>query len=118
MIEQDFIMLIMNCKKYANKAQFQKNTWLPGIPSFLRYYHVIGDETLDAAFKFDETNNVLWVRVADDYNSLRCCPRKAACRFAILYWLRRLRADASAIPKSPEYASVNAIMLLPNLFGL
>ena len=82
MIEQDFIMLIMNCKKYANKAQFQKRTWLPGIPAYLRYYHVIGDETLDAAFKFDDTNNVLWVRVADDYNSL---PKKVIAAYEAIY---------------------------------
>lgn len=70
MIEQDFLMLIMNCKKYIKKAQFQKNTWLPKIPSFLKYYHVIGDPELETEFKFDNETQTLWVKVEDDYNSL------------------------------------------------
>ena len=82
MIEQEFIMLIMNCKKYAKKAEFQKMTWLPKIPAYLRYYHVIGDESLDASFKFDDANNVLWVKVADDYNSL---PKKVIAAYNAVY---------------------------------
>lgn len=70
MINQDFILLIMNCKKYENKAHIQKATWLKTIPSFLKYYHVIGDETLDSDFVFDDVNNILWVKTPDDYNSL------------------------------------------------
>jgi len=70
MIEQDFIMLIINCKKYIKKAKFQKMTWLKQIPSYLKYYHVIGDDLLETKFKFDDENNILWVKVADDYNSL------------------------------------------------
>jgi hypothetical protein len=72
----------MNCKKYAKKAQFQKMTWLPKIPAYLRYYHVIGDEALDTAFKFDDVNNILWVRVADDYNSL---PKKVIAAYNAVY---------------------------------
>ena len=82
MIEQEFIMLIMNCKKYAKKAKFQKMTWLPRIPAYLRYYHVIGDEALESAFKFDDANNVLWVKVADDYNSL---PKKVIAAYEAVY---------------------------------
>ena len=70
MIKQDFIMLIMNCKKYAKKALFQKKTWLPNIPSFLKYYHVVGDPDLETEYKFDNDNNTLWVKTGDDYNSL------------------------------------------------
>ena len=70
MTEQDFILLIMNCKKYQKKAIFQKITWLPRIPFYLIYYHVIGDETLDTDFKFDNESRILWLKVADDYNSL------------------------------------------------
>ena len=70
MIEQDYILLIMNCKKYLKKAKFQKMTWLPKIPSYLKYYHVIGEEELDVDFKFDDVNNILWIKVGDDYNSL------------------------------------------------
>ena len=70
MIQQDFILLIMNCKKYTKKALFQKQTWLKKIPSYLKYYHVIGDEELDKEYVFDNENMILWLKVADDYNSL------------------------------------------------
>ena len=82
MIEQEFIMLIMNCKKYMKKALFQKRTWLKTIPSYLKYYHVIGDETLETAYKFDNENNILWVKVADDYNSL---PKKVISAYEAVY---------------------------------
>jgi len=82
MIEEDFIMLIMNCKKYADKAAYQKQTWLAGVPSFLHYYHVIGDENLEIDFKFDDLNRVLWVKVADDYNSL---PKKVIRAYQAVY---------------------------------
>lgn len=78
MIHQEFIMLIMNCKKYVKKAVFQKMTWLKQIPSYLKYYHVIGDESLDADFKFDNETNTLYVKVADDYNSL---PKKVIAAY-------------------------------------
>jgi hypothetical protein len=78
MIRQEFIMLIMNCKKYQKKALFQKMTWLKQIPSYLKYYHVIGDESLDSEFKFDNESNTLYVKVADDYNSL---PKKVIAAY-------------------------------------
>ena len=81
MIDQEFIMLIMNCKKYAKKAMFQKMTWLKQIPPFLKYYHVIGEETLDTDFKFDNEHNILWVKVADDYNSL---PKKVIAGYSAI----------------------------------
>jgi len=82
MIEQDYIMLIMNCKKYAKKAEFQKLTWLPGVPGYLRFYHVIGDLSLDCAFKFDDTERILYVKIADDYNSL---PKKVIAAYEAVY---------------------------------
>jgi len=82
MIEQDFIMLIMNCKKYVKKAAFQKKTWLPGVPTYLKYYHVIGDELLDCAFKFDDAEQILWIKVTDDYNSL---PKKVIRAYQAVY---------------------------------
>ena len=78
MIKQDYILLIMNCKKYIKKAQHQKNTWLKNIPSYLKYYHVIGDKSLTTEYKFDEENLVLWVKTADDYNSL---PKKVIASY-------------------------------------
>lgn len=82
MIEQDFIMLIMNCKKYVKKAKFQKMTWLKHVPPYLRFYHVIGDETLDCAFKFDDESQILWVKTGDDYNSL---PNKVITAYNAVY---------------------------------
>lgn len=78
MIQQEFIMLIMNCKKYASKALYQKKTWLPKIPFYLKYYHVIGDETIEELYKFDDENNMLYVKTLDDYNSL---PSKVIAAF-------------------------------------
>ena len=82
MVPQEFIMLIMNCKKYQKKAVFQKMTWLQKIPSYLRYYHVIGDTELVTDYKFDDENNILWVKVADDYNSL---PKKVIASYKSVY---------------------------------
>jgi hypothetical protein len=70
MINQDFILLIMNCTKYEKKAKFQTQTWLKTIPSNLCFYHVIGDSTLETDYKFNNEKNILWVKVNDDYNSL------------------------------------------------
>lgn len=69
-ISQDFVFLIMNCEKYREKAEKQKQTWLQHLPSFLVYYHVIGNPLLEQEFKFDDLNRVLTVRTKDDYNSL------------------------------------------------
>ena len=70
MIQQEYILLIMNCKKYLKKAKFQKMTWLQKIPNYLSFYHVIGEPELDTKYKFDNENRVLWIKVEDDYNSL------------------------------------------------
>jgi hypothetical protein len=70
MIEQDYILLIMNCKKYIKKAKFQKMTWLKNIPSYLKFYHVIGNPNLDTDYNFDNESKILWIKVEDDYNSL------------------------------------------------
>jgi hypothetical protein len=78
MIEQDYILLILNCKKYKYKSDHQKNTWLKNIPSSLIYYHIIGDETLTEEFMFDDKNNILYLKTKDDYNSL---PHKVISAF-------------------------------------
>ncbi len=70
MINQDYILLIMNCKKYIKKAIFQKMTWLPKIPTNIKYFHVIGELNMDVNYKFDDENQILWIKVEDDYNSL------------------------------------------------
>ena len=82
MIAQDYIMLIMNCKKYEKKAEFQKRTWLKTIPSYLKFYHVIGDETISDPYLFDNKNKILWVKTGDDYNSL---PKKVISAYEAIY---------------------------------
>lgn len=82
MIHNDCIMLIMNCKKYNKKAKFQKMTWLPQIPSYLQYYHVIGEPELEKKYKFDNENKILWIQVKDDYNSL---PKKVIRAYQAIY---------------------------------
>ena len=69
-VQQDFILLIMNCQKYREKAEMQKNTWLKELPSNIKYYHVVGNSMLKTKFKFDDEERKLWVRNHDDYNSL------------------------------------------------
>ena len=81
-LEHDFILLIMNCKKYVNKALAQKNTWLQNLPSKIKYYHVIGDEELNTPFIFDDKNHTLWLKVADDYNSL---PKKVISAYQAIH---------------------------------
>jgi hypothetical protein len=78
MIDQEYIMLIMNCKKYIKKAKFQKMTWLKNLPTFLIYYHVIGDEKLETEYVFDDINNTLWVKTPDNYVSL---PKKVIAAY-------------------------------------
>jgi hypothetical protein len=82
MIEQEYIILIMSCKKYSKKAEFQKNTWLTNIPSYLIFYHVIGDPELDTRYKFDHEKRILWINVEDDYNSL---PKKVMRAYEAVY---------------------------------
>jgi hypothetical protein len=82
MTDQNYILLIMNCKKYQKKATFQKKTWLKLLPTYIKYYHVIGDENLNELFKFDNENQILWVKTPDDYNSL---PKKVIASYKAIY---------------------------------
>jgi hypothetical protein len=78
MIQQDYILLILNCVKYRYKALKQQDTWLRDIPSSLLYFHVIGDPQLKTAFFFAYDEHILYVNCDDDYNSL---PRKIMWAF-------------------------------------
>jgi len=82
MREQNYILLIMNCKKYLKKSLYQKYTWLKNIPSYLKYYHVIGDESMKDEYRFDESTNILWVKTPDDYVSL---PNKVITAYNAVY---------------------------------
>ena len=82
-MEQEYILLIMNCKKYREKAHFQKESWLKNLlPSYLTYYHVLGDETIEEPFVFDHEEKLLTVKTMDDYNSL---PKKVIASFQAAY---------------------------------
>jgi len=75
---QDYILLIFNCQRYRFKAEKQKETWLPNIPANLKYFHVLGDPELTNNYKFLIEENILLVKVEDDYNSL---PKKVIRAF-------------------------------------
>lgn len=69
-MEQDYILLIMNCVKYRDKAEKQTNGWLKNLPANLIYFHVLGDPESNIPFYFDYEAQILWVKTKDDYNSL------------------------------------------------
>jgi len=73
----DFILLIFNCQKYRYKALKQKQTWLKDF-TWMPYFHVIGDLELTRDYQFDKEENILYVKVADDYNSL---PKKVVAAY-------------------------------------
>ena len=73
----DFILLIFNCKKYHFKALKQKETWLRDF-TLMPYFHVIGNPKLTNDYIFDFDENILYVNVEDDYNSL---PKKVIAAF-------------------------------------
>jgi hypothetical protein len=75
---QDYLLLIFNCKKYRFKALKQKDTWLKSLPSNLLYFHVLGEPNLETDYQFLLEDNILLVRVEDDYNSL---PKKVIRAF-------------------------------------
>lgn len=80
-IKQDFILLIMNCQNYKNKALRQKQTWLPFLPNNIQYFHVIGDPNLNQSFSINENDNLIIIKTEDDYNHL---PKKVINAFNII----------------------------------
>ena len=76
----NYILLIMNCEKYNFKSQKQKETWLnfDNIKPIQLYFHVIGNINLDKNYNFDFENNILYIKVEDDYISL---PKKVIRSF-------------------------------------
>ena len=78
MLQVDYILLIFNCKKYGYKAQLQKDTWIPLMTKNLLHFHVQGDPNLETDYQFIKEENLLLVKVEDDYNSL---PKKVIRAF-------------------------------------
>ena len=79
---QDFILLIMNCYRYSDKADQQRDTWLKTLPEQIKYYHVLGDPNLVNDFYFDEKERKLIVKTPDDYNSL---PKKVIAAYNAVF---------------------------------
>ena len=82
MLEQDFIMLIMNCKKYNFKALHQKQTWLKNF-TLMPYFHVIGEIELETNYKFDFNNNILYVKTLDDYKKTIECVKRFTDKYYV-----------------------------------
>jgi len=78
---QDYVLLIMNCMRYREKALIQKGGWLKTLPEEIKYYHVIGNPELSEAYIFDEVERTLWVKTLDDYVSL---PKKVIAALSAL----------------------------------
>jgi hypothetical protein len=68
MISQDFILLILNCKSYKDRAILQRKLWVNNLPYEIKHFYVIGDETLIDDHMF--MDDVLYVKCKDDYISL------------------------------------------------
>ena len=72
MIDQKYILLILNCYKYKYKAEKQAETWLKKLDNNLLYFHVIGDidKCKDNDYLFDNNSRILYTKTKDDYLSL------------------------------------------------
>lgn len=80
MIDQNYILLILNCYKYKYKADQQIETWLKKLDSNIIYFHVIGDvekckdnndnNNNNDDYFFDFHNKILYTKTKDDYLSL------------------------------------------------
>jgi len=70
MLDSDYILLIFNCFKYRFKALKQNDSWIPNLPKNVIYFHVLGDPELTNDFEFSLSENILYIKVDDDYNSL------------------------------------------------
>jgi Galactosyltransferase len=82
MLYSDFVMIILNCKKYKEKALHQKNTWLKEVDiQIMPYFHVIGDPYMKTDYVFDYEDHVLYVKTEDDYISL---PKKVIAAYAAI----------------------------------
>ena len=64
-----YALIILNCRRNAQKRHVQRTTWLRDFPIPL-WFHVIGEPTLATEFEFDMADRILYVRCPDDYLSL------------------------------------------------
>ena len=80
--KQNIILLIMNCFKYKEKANYQKKTWLLNLPPHIIYYHIIGNPDLPFPYIFDDENHILYISCNDDYCNL---PKKVIRSYKAIY---------------------------------
>ena len=66
--EQEYVLLIMNCWKYRDKAAKQKATWLASLDPRIRVFHVLG-RTLDCGGKASTIQLQTTSSVIDSYAS-------------------------------------------------
>ena len=65
------ILLILNCNKYKWKSDLQKELWINSkLPSDIIYFYVLGNPSLETDYSFDLSENILFVKCDDGYNSL------------------------------------------------
>lgn len=79
------LIAVVSCRAYSKRQRACLETWVPelllrqGIPSII----VVGDPDLDVPSRFDASENLLTLRVADDYASL------TEKSFALFEWFAR-----------------------------
>ena len=108
-INAEFILVILNCAKYADKRDKQLNTWLKHIN--IPYFHVIGveDAPLDI---FDSENKILYVSAKDDYNSL---PAKVIRTYA---YIRRHFPNCKYVLKTDDDQCLTNVKFLPTICNI
>jgi hypothetical protein len=69
-IKCDFILMILSCYKYSDKAEKQTKEWLMSLPETIHWFHILGDPTLENDFIYQPEKHRLIVKTPDDYISL------------------------------------------------
>lgn len=97
---EEYVLFILNCKKYDYKRQIQLNSWLKDlkIPN-LKYYHIIGDQNLEKDYEVN--NNLLIVKCEDNYESL---PHKT---FMSIKAIKDIHKNLKFILKTDDDMNVN-----------
>ena len=100
-MESTYILLIMNCAKYAHKRDQQRATWLRELPPWVPYYHVVGRPNQHDEFIVDEEGRMLYVKAPDTYMAL---PQKVVAAFAALQADYIFKTDDDQMMVSPPAA--------------
>lgn len=104
-----YLLLILNCKKYEFKREYQRTTWLRDLPEWLPYFHIVGDPTLTTSSELDRIKRILYVKTADDYNSLptkTIHAFKAISEYFTFDYLFKTDDDQIMIQKTPLFFNI------------